>query len=71
MYRRQSDIDVSFWIKVINSALWALGLIEIDKDDVMCATSDYWIDQWNSMGYFGDYIQGLVSVLLKGSAVLF
>lgn len=62
IYRRQEDDsdDVDFWIKVINSALWALGLIESDEDDERCDVGDYWVDQWDSMGFFGDYVQALM-----------
>lgn len=58
--RRQVDDsdDVNYWIKVINSALFALGLIEADGDK--CNVGDYWIDQWDSLGYLGDYVQALV-----------
>jgi hypothetical protein len=60
-YRRQADTDdVDFWIKVIDSALFALGLIESNEDDDTCDVDDYWIDQWDSLGYFGDYVQALV-----------
>ena len=61
IYRRQADTDdVDFWIKVIHSALWALGLIESDEDDERCEVGGYWVDQWDSMGYFGDYVQALM-----------
>lgn len=61
VYRRQADTDdVDFWIKVLDSALWALGLIESNEDDDLCEVDDYWIDQWNSMGYYGDYVQALM-----------
>lgn len=60
VYRRQSEDDVDFWIEVINSALFALGLIESNEDDERCDVGDYWIDQWNSLGYFGDYVQALM-----------
>ena len=61
MYRRQADTDdVDFWIKVINSALWALGLIESNEDDERCEVGDYWITQWDAMGYLGDYVQAFV-----------
>lgn len=60
IYRRQSEDDVDFWINVINSALWALGLIESNEDDERCEVGDYWIEQWDSMGYFGDYVQALM-----------
>lgn len=61
--RRRQDDDTDgpdFWIKVINSALWALGLIESNEDDERCDVGDYWVDQWDSMGYFGDYVQALM-----------
>jgi hypothetical protein len=61
IYRRQTDTDdVDFWIKVIDSALFALGLIESNEDDDNCDVDDYWVDQWDSLGYFGDYVQALV-----------
>lgn len=61
VYRRQADTDyVEYWIKVIDSAVWALSLIESNEDDETCDLGDYWIDQWDSMGYFGDYVQALV-----------
>lgn len=61
VYRRQADTDdVDFWIKVLDSALWALGLIESDEDDDLCEVGDYWIDQWDSLGYYGDYVQALM-----------
>jgi hypothetical protein len=61
VYRRQADTNnVDYWIKVIDSALFALGLIESNEDDDSCNIGDYWIDQWDSMGYFGDYVQALV-----------
>ena len=61
VYRRQADTDdVDFWIKIIDSALWALDLIESDEDDERCEVGDYWVDQWDSMGYFGDYVQALM-----------
>lgn len=61
VYRRQAETDdVDFWIKVIDSALFALGLIESNEDDDSCDVGDYWIDQWDSLGYFGDYVQALV-----------
>jgi hypothetical protein len=40
--------------------LFALGLIESNEDDDTCDVDDYWIDQWDSLGYFGDYVQALV-----------
>lgn len=61
VYRRQADTDdIDFWIRVLDSALWALGLIESDEDDDLCEVGDYWIDQWDSMGYYGDYVQALM-----------
>jgi hypothetical protein len=61
VHRRQADEDdVDFWIKVIDSAVFALAVIESNEDDEECDVGDYWIDQWDSLGYFGDYVQGLV-----------
>lgn len=72
VYRRQADTDdVDFWIKVIDSALWALGLIESDEDDELCEVGDYWIDQWDSMGYYGDYVQALMQVSTWDMITLF
>jgi hypothetical protein len=52
--------DISRYIKVINSAVFALSLIESDQDDEMCEVDDYWVDQWDELGYYGDYVQALM-----------
>lgn len=58
VYRRQTNEsdDPTFWIKVLNSAIFALDLIETNRDDERCDAGDYWINVWNSMGFFGDYV---------------
>jgi hypothetical protein len=62
IYRRQAagSLEIDGWIKVIDSALFALTLIETNQDDDRCEVDDYWVDQWDSMGYLGDYVQALM-----------
>jgi hypothetical protein len=62
VYRRQNPDheDISRYIKVLNSAVFALSLIESDQDDEMCDVDDYWVDQWDELGYDGDYVQALM-----------
>lgn len=64
VYKRQSSDfdDPNFWIKVLNSAIFALDLIETNIDDERCDAGDFWIDFWNAMGFFGDYVNALMYV---------
>jgi hypothetical protein len=62
VYRRQDNgtNNVDKWIKIVKSAIWALDLIEDNEDDETCDIDNYWIDEWNSLGYDGDYVEGIV-----------
>jgi hypothetical protein len=62
VYRRQDNGTnyVDEWIKSLKSAIWALNLIELDEDDDTCDVDDFWVDEWDSLGYDGDYVEGFV-----------
>ena len=62
VHRRQDNgtNNVDEWIKALQSAIWALNLVELDEDDETCDVDDYWVDEWDSLGYDGDYVEGFV-----------
>lgn len=54
------DSELEILTKKVASAIFAIGLIETNQDDSECQVDDYWVESYNYLGLYGNYIQDLM-----------